>query len=316
MGGELINTYVHSPVLKNEIIKFLIGEKDLLFLDCTLGEGGHSEAVLDSFHNIRVIGVDRDSDILETAKRRLSRFGSRFTPLNANFNTLSGVEKITNGEKIDVALIDLGISVYHYKLSSKGFSFSERQKLDMSLDNDGISVFDIVNGYSYEDLIRIFFSYGEERFSREITKKIVKERQNRKIEYTDDLAKIIVEAIPPKFRGGKIHPATKVFQALRIEANSELENIKLGLPKVLSTLKKGGKIGVITFHSIEDRIVKDMFKYMEKSCVCPPKFPKCVCNKKQTLKILGKPIVALDEEIKDNPPSRSAKLRIAEKVDE
>ncbi|HPO50138.1 MAG TPA: 16S rRNA (cytosine(1402)-N(4))-methyltransferase RsmH, partial [Spirochaetota bacterium] len=194
--------------------------------------------------------------------------------------------------------------------------FSERQKLDMRLDNDGISVFDIVNGYSYEDLIRIFFSYGEERFSREITKKIVKERQNRKIEYTDDLAKIMVEAIPPKFRGGKIHPATKIFQALRIEANSELENIKLGLPKVLSTLKRGGKIGVITFHSIEDRIVKDMFKYMEKSCVCPPKFPKCVCNKKQTLKILGKPIVARDEEIKDNPPSRSAKLRIAEKVDE
>ena len=302
-------------MLKNEIIKFLIGDKDLLFLDCTLGEGGHSEAVLNNFPNIRVIGVDRDNEILEVAKNRLSTFGSRFTPLNTNFKTLSGIEKIVGEQKIDVALIDLGISVYHYKLSSRGFSFSEKQKLDMRLDDDGVSVFDIVNRYSYEDLVRIFFSFSEERFSREVAKKIVREREKSQIGYTDDLAKIIVDAIPARFRGGKIHPATKIFQALRIEANSELDNIKEGIPKVLSLLKNGGRLGVITFHSIEDRIVKDIFKYLEKDCICPPKFPKCICNKRQSVRILNKLIIACEDEIKSNPPSRSAKLRIVEKVE-
>ncbi|HOV14150.1 MAG TPA: 16S rRNA (cytosine(1402)-N(4))-methyltransferase RsmH [Spirochaetota bacterium] len=313
-GGGVINTYVHSPVMKDEIIKSLLGEKDILFLDCTVGEGGHSEAVLNKFSNIRVIGVDRDSEILEVAKTRLSSYGTRFTPLNVNFKNLD-FKKDLNEQKIDSALIDLGISVYHYKSSMRGFSFSQREKLNMKLDNEAISVYDIINSYSYETLVKIFFEYSEERFSREIVKKIIKEREIKTIEFTDDLANIIVSAIPPKFRGGKIHPATKIFQALRIEANRELDNIKEGIPKVISLLKNGGKLGVITFHSIEDRIVKNIFKFMELDCICPPRFPKCICDKKRSVNILGKAIIANEEEIRNNPPSRSAKLRIVEKVE-
>lgn len=295
-------------------MKFLLGEKDLLFLDCTLGEGGHSEAVLNRFPQIKVIGIDRDREILEVAKKRLFVFNERFVPLNTNFKNLQSVKEVLGNKKVDAALIDLGISNYHYKSSLRGFTFSQREKLDMRLDDEGISVYDIVNSYSYEDLVKIFFSYSEEKFSREIAKRIVKVREKESIRYTDELAEIIVNCIPHKFRGGKIHPATKIFQALRIEANSELENIKNGIPEVLSLIRSGGKLGVITFHSIEDRIVKDIFKYMEKDCICPPKFPKCVCTKRREVKIIDKPITACDDEIKENPPSRSAKLRIVEKV--
>ncbi len=298
--------------MREEIVQSLIGERDLLFLDCTLGEGGHSEAILERYPNIKVLGFDRDGEILDVARERLSKYNDRFVSINKNFKDID-LKNDLNGQKVDGALIDLGISVFHYKSSNRGFSFSQKERLDMRLDDSATSVFDIVNSYSYEDLVKIFFEYGEERFSREIVKNIIKERTKNKIEWSDDLASIILEAIPLKYRFGKIHPATKVFQSLRIEANKELENIKIGLPKIVSLLKDRAKLGVITFHSVEDRIVKNIFKYLSLECVCPPKFPKCVCNKKKEINIIGKPIIPTGSEIGNNPPSRSAKLRIVER---
>jgi 16S rRNA (cytosine1402-N4)-methyltransferase len=184
----------------------------------------------------------------------------------------------------------------------------------MRLDGNGTSAYDIINGFSYDELKEIFFKYGEEKFSREISRVIVKKRQEKKIEYTDELATIITGAIPMKFRSRKINPATKIFQALRIVANDELENIKKGIPEVLALLKPGGKLGVITFHSVEDRTVKGIFAFLAKDCICPPKMPVCVCEKKKEINLLSKAIKPSLEEQRVNPSSRSAKLRIVEKI--
>ncbi|OHD11417.1 MAG: 16S rRNA (cytosine(1402)-N(4))-methyltransferase [Spirochaetes bacterium GWD1_27_9] len=306
--------YVHSPVLLEEIIKNLVGEQDNLFLDCTVGEGGHSEAVLTRFPQIKVVGLDRDKEILQLAKERLSVFGERFNGVNLNFRDASKLNEIIDVGLFDCALVDLGVSVYHYKKSGRGFSFLEEEKLDMRLDSSGTSVSEIINNYSFEELRDIFFKCGEEKFSREIARKIVFLREKKLIESTKDLEEVVVSAIPPKFRNTKINPATKIFQALRIVANNEFENIEIGIPQILSLLKVGGKLGVITFHSLEDRIVKHLFNFMEKECICPPKIPKCVCGKKKLVKVIGKSITPTDEEIQKNPPSRSARLRIVEKV--
>lgn len=312
--GNIFSKFVHTPVFVKEVLTYLVSNGDRCFLDCTTGEGGHSEAILYKFPEIKVFGLDRDSEIIKVAKERLNCFGERFEGINLNFTQAGSLKDSFPGILFDSVLIDLGISVYHYKKSKKGFSFLDNEKLDMRLDNEGISVLDIVNSYTEEELANIFFRYGEEKFSRGIAKKIVKERDKNKIELASELAAIITSAIPARFKGKKIHPATKVFQALRIVANNELDNIKKGIPEVLSIMKKGGKLGVITFHSIEDRIVKKMFQELNKECVCPPEIPVCVCNKKKEINILGKVIKPSDEEIQNNPPSRSAKLRIVEKV--
>ncbi len=298
----------------NEIIHYLIRENDKIFLDCTIGEGGHSEAILTRFSGITIYGVDRDAEILKAARNRLSIFQNRIHLLNLNFKDLELSKLKKGGDLFDSALIDLGISLYHYKNSKRGFSFSQKEKLDMRLDEESINVYDIVNTYSQENLSNIFFKYGEERFSRKIAGKIVKAREINKIEYSDQLAEIIAGAIPMKFRKKKIHPATKCFQALRIFANNELENIKIGLPAVLSLIKKGGRLGVITFHSIEDRIVKNIFSDLYKDCICPPEAPICTCGKKREIKWIAKVIKPSNEEIDENPASRSAKLRVIEKL--
>ena len=214
----------------------------------------------------------------------------------------------------DSALIDLGISMYHYKESKKGFSFSQREKLDMRLDEDSINVYDIINTYSEKELLNIFFEYSEERFSKKIANKIVKEREKNQIKYSDQLASIIVGVIPRKFWRKNFHPATKCFQALRIFANNEFENIKIGIPNILSLIRKGGRLGVITFHSLEDRIVKNIFNDLYKDCICPKEVPICTCGKKREIKWIVKIISPSKEEIKKNPSSRSSKLRIVEKI--
>ncbi len=306
--------YVHSPVLVEEVLTYLIGENDKLFLDCTIGEGGHSEAVLNRYKDIAVYGVDRDPEILSAARNRLSVFGDRLKLVNSNFSLLKKDFFDLGGGDFDSALIDLGVSVYHYKKSGKGFSLFEDENLDMRLSNEGASASDAVNGLSEKELTDIFFKFGEEKFSRIIARKIVEERAQAEITNSKKLAEIIASAIPKKFHNKRIHPATKVFQAIRIYVNNEFENIETGIPVVFSLLKKGGKLGVITFHSLEDRIVKNIFQEMSKSCVCPPKFPVCVCGKVQTAKIVGKALTPSDEEINNNPPSRSARMRIVEKL--
>lgn len=304
--------YVHSPVLINEILSTLVREGDRYFIDCTLGEGGHSEAILKKFKNIIVYGIDRDKNILEVAKDRLKIFENRFVALNGNF---TDIDKILNVDfKFCSGIVDLGISTYHYKISNRGFSFLKDEELDMRLEENCVSVKEIINEYSFEKLVQIFYKYGEERFSKNIAENIIKRRKIKPIERTSELVDIVERSVPKKFWPKNINVATKIFQALRIEANNEIENIKIGLPKILSLIKKGGRLGVITFHSVEDRTVKEIFSYMKKDCICPKEIPICVCNKKKEIEIIGKPIMPTEEEIKTNPPSRSAKLRIVEKV--
>lgn len=304
--------YVHTPVMLKQVLENVVSDKDKMFLDCTLGEGGHTEAILRTYPEIRVCGLDRDAEILEVARNRMMPFGDRFMSFQMNFAEASSLKE--KDLSFDSALIDLGISVFHYKMSGRGFSFSREEPLDMRLDSDGESVADLVNNLPEDELRSILYKYAQERFAPMIAKKIVDYRNKKPITSSVELAEITESAVPAKFRGGKIHPATKTFQALRIAVNHELDYIEPGIRAVLSLLKKGGRLGVITFHSLEDKIVKNLFKYMSLDCVCPPKFPKCVCSKVREAEIIGKSLTADDDELRDNPPSRSARLRIVEKV--
>ncbi len=305
-------SYVHLPVLLNEVLKVVVRDTDKSFLDCTLGEGGHSEAVLNNFPNITVCGIDRDSQIIEVARERMKPFGNRFSSYNINFAEAEKLKE--DGLEFDSVLIDLGISVFHYKASGRGFSFSREEPLDMRLDDSSRSVADLVNTMSEMELKEIFYKYAEERFSPQIARKIVDARKDTPIEYSNQLASIIESAIPAKFRHGKIHPATKVFQALRIVANAEFDHIEPGIKAALSLLRKGGRLGVITFHSLEDKIVKGIFRELSTACVCPPKLPICVCGKVQEVRRIGNSYTASEEELEMNPPSRSARLRVVEKL--
>ena len=304
--------YVHTPVMLKQVLENVVSDDDKMFLDCTLGEGGHTEAVLKTFPEIKVCGIDRDCKIMEVAKNRMQPFGDRFQSFLMNFSEVGTLKE--KSLSFDSALIDLGISVFHYKVSGRGFSFSREEPLDMRLDNEGESVADLVNNLPEEELRSILYKYAQERFAPMIAKKIVTYREKNPITLSTQLAEIIESAVPAKFRGGKIHPATKAFQALRIAVNHELDYIEPGIRAVLSLLKKGGRLGVITFHSLEDKIVKSLFKYMSLECECPPKIPKCVCGKIKEVEIVGKSFTADDDELKDNPPSRSARLRIVEKI--
>ncbi|MBN2547016.1 MAG: 16S rRNA (cytosine(1402)-N(4))-methyltransferase RsmH [Spirochaetes bacterium] len=306
--------YLHSPVMVNEVIEYLIDDRTRYFLDCTAGEGGHSAEILKRFPAVTVFALDRDKEILEIARNRLSIFHDRFKAFNSNFINISLKDLNLEKPSIDSALMDLGISFYHYKNSTRGFSFSSSEKLNMTLDEESIDVYEIINNYNKDQLADIFFKYGEERFSRRIAGKIVKQRETKSIETSSELASIIASAVPYKSMSKRIHPATKCFQALRIFANKELENIKTGIPNILSLLKNGGKLGVITFHSLEDRTVKEIFKDLSKSCICPPGAPVCICNKKKEIELLSKALKPSMEEIKKNAASRSAKFRVVEKI--
>ncbi|MCH5150891.1 MAG: 16S rRNA (cytosine(1402)-N(4))-methyltransferase RsmH [Spirochaetales bacterium] len=304
--------YVHTPVMLKYVLDNVVSNTDKMFLDCTLGEGGHTEAVLRTYPEIRVCGLDRDAEILEVARNRMRPFADRFIGFQMNFAEADSLKE--KSLLFDSALIDLGISVFHYKISGRGFSFSREEPLDMRLDSDGESVADLVNNLPENELRNVLYKYAEERFAPMIAKKIADYRKKQSITLSTQLAEIVTSAIPAKFRGAKIHPATKTFQALRIAVNHELDYIEPGIRAVLSLLKKGGRLGVITFHSLEDKIVKNLFKYMSLECVCPPKIPKCVCTKVKEVEIIGKSLTADDDELRDNPPSRSARLRIVEKV--
>lgn len=303
---------VHTPVMVNEILEFLLKDSDRTLLDCTTGEGGHSEAFLKSNPLLSVTCLDRDADILNVAKDRLEPFDGRVNFVNCNFADVGTAD--TGFDKYDAALIDLGISVYHYKVSGRGFSFVKDEMLDMRLDESGLSAHEIVNTFPESRLKEIFFKFGEERFSQRIAAKIVEARNKNEIRTAKELAEIVDRAVPAKFKPKNIHSATKVFQALRIVANSEFDHIEKGIPAVLSKIKKGGRLGVITFHSLEDRIVKRMFNYMALDCICPREVPYCACGKVKEVSFYKKLIVPGDEECRLNPPSRSAKLRIVEKL--
>lgn len=288
--------YVHYSVMQNEVLDYLVPEKPgSLMVDCTLGEGGHSNLFLGRYPDLRVIGLDRDSKIMEKAKNRLSVYGDRFSACNIWFDEFW---KNYEGEGVDLVLFDLGISVFHYEESQRGFSLRRSEDLDMRLDmNSSLDASYVVNTYDEKSLADLIFNYGEERYSRRIAAAICRERRNKAITKTDELADIIFRAVPGEYRHRHIHPATKTFQALRIEVNGELDRIEPALEGALKALNPGGRIGVITFHSLEDRPVKWFFR-----------------NRQDQVEILTKkPIIPSEEESANNPPSRSAKLRVVEK---
>jgi 16S rRNA (cytosine1402-N4)-methyltransferase len=311
---------VHTPVLLNECLEYLspVGEafeKNAVMIDSTLGEGGHSFNFLSKYENLKIIGLDADKVIQAKARERLACFGERMNFFNGWFNDFYA-NYPCEYEKPDLILFDLGISVFDYEKSERGFSFRYDEKLDMRLNAESEkSAADLVNELSETELADMIYLYGEEKLSRRIAKAIVDARAGGKIESSKALAEIIWNCVPANYRYGQIHPATRTFQALRIAVNSELKRLPKALSDAFACLKVGGKMGVITFHSLEDRIVKNYFRNLGKQCVCPPEVAICRCGGSECAEIITrKPICPTEEEIKANSPSRSAKLRVIRKI--
>jgi 16S rRNA (cytosine1402-N4)-methyltransferase len=293
--------YVHTSIMPNELLAHLVPHgTGPVMVDATCGEGGHTHLFLSTYPNLKVIGVDRDREIQKKARIRMEEFGSRFEAVNAWFDEFF---KESEDASFDLILFDLGISMFHFDESQRGFSLRKGEPLDMRLNSDdAISAFDVVNRYDEKKLADVIYAYGEERYSRRIAQAIVQQRKTKTIATTDDLAGIVYKSVPPAYRYQKIHPATRTFQAIRIEVNHELDRIEPAITEALRTLKVGGRLAVITFHSLEDRPVKWLFKNLAQED--PP-----------MLNILTKkPLTPGEEEIASNPASRSSKLRIVEKV--
>lgn len=303
--------FKHYTVMKNEAVDALNCESGKIYVDCTLGGGGHSELILKRIQTDgKLIAFDVDEDAIKAASERLKDYNnltivkSSYTNIKKVLHDLE-IEKITGG-----VLFDLGASYHQFNKAERGFSFSKEAPLDMRFNQDAeFSAYDVVNTYKEDDLVRIFSEYGEERFSKRIAKKIVEQRKLKKIETTSELADLIVNCTP--HIKSSIHPATRVFQAIRIEVNQELTNVKNTLNDVLDLLGFGAIISVISFHSLEDRLVKHLFKYHSQKCHCDKNQMICTCAPPILELVNKKPIVASDREISENPPSRSAKLRIA-----
>lgn len=306
----------HIPVMKRECLEGLAIKPNGIYFDGTVGGGGHSYAILSSDPTVRLVGTDLDSEAIAAATERLSPFEGRFKIYKSNFKDFERVFESEGIDKIDGALLDLGVSSHQIDDGARGFSYrSKSSPLDMRMNADqALTAKDVVNGYSPERLKRIIEDYGEERFSSQIVKNIVSARSQKEITTCGELADIIEKSIPLKFRFGA--PCErKTFQAIRIEVNGELDGLYELILKLVRRLNKGGRIAILTFHSLEDRIVKDAFRELETDCVCPKNLPVCVCGKKREVKIFTrKPITADEDEILSNSRSACAKLRIAEKV--
>ena len=304
-----MDDFKHYTVMLNEAVDALECQNGKIYVDCTLGGGGHSELILQRISpEGRLISFDIDDEAIAHASERLKKYPnltivkSSYTNIKSELKKL-GIEKITGG-----VIIDLGASYHQLTKAERGFSFSKNAPLDMRFNmNADFSAYDVVNSYKEDDLVRIFSEYGEERFSKRIAKKIVEVRSKKKIETTGELADLIISATP-KIKSS-IHPATRVFQAIRIEVNNELKNVNIVLHDILDLLDIGGIISVISFHSLEDRIVKKILKFESQKCRCNEMI--CKCPPPRIELVNKKPIMASDEEIKENPPSRSAKLRVA-----
>lgn len=303
--------FKHYTVMKNEAVDALNCKNGLVYVDCTLGGGGHSELILKRIQpDGRLIAFDVDEDAIRASKERLKDY-KNLTIVKDSYTNIKnvlhelGIQKITGG-----VLFDLGASYHQLTKGERGFSFSKDAPLDMRFNQDAeFSAYDVVNTYPEQELVRIFSEYGEERFSKRIAKKIVEVRKSQKIATTKDLADLIVNCTPHV--KSSIHPATRVFQAIRIEVNHELTNVKNTLNDVLDLLEIGAIISVISFHSLEDRIVKHLFKYHSEKCHCAKNQMICTCPPPKLELINKKPLTASEQEIRENPPSRSAKLRIA-----
>lgn len=309
--------YYHIPVLLNEILDYLLCGPRKIFIDCTLGEGGHAFEILKkSTPSSILIGIDKDKDLIKIAIERLRVFQGRFHIIRDDFKNVKNIISSLNIKKADGILFDLGISSRQLGIPERGFSFKYNGPLDMRMDTDQeITAFSLINNISLKELIEILRLYGEERWSQRIAKRIVDIREKREIRTTKELAEIVKSAIPLSYQSQRIHPATKTFQALRIAVNKELDVLKVALKEAIELLKIKGRLCVVSFHSLEDRIVKNIFNSYKKGCTCPPRIPKCICGKKKVIDILTKrPLVPSLKEIEINPRSRGAKLRVAEKI--
>lgn len=307
----------HISVLYNEVIEGLNIKKDGVYIDLTLGGAGHSFGICERLsENATFIGVDRDESVFPRAKERLSQFNCKKIFVHNNFKNIKEILNDLDITGVDGIVADLGVSSFQIDDFSRGFSFKHDGPLDMRMDNsdNSITAYDVVNNYSKEELRDIISKYSEEKFASNIAKHIVQKREEKKIETTFELVEIIKGAIPKKFHKDK-HPAKKTFQAIRIEVNGEIEMLSNAISDMIYSLNRGGRLGVITFHSIEDRIVKSVFAENLKGCICPKELPVCVCGNKPKIKNISRGVIKpSEEEILLNPRSRSAKLRIIEKL--
>ena len=303
----------HKPVLFDEVMDNIITDKDAVYVDCTLGGGGHTKSILEnSSKNSKVVAIDQDVQAIEFAKKRLEKYGNKLQIFQDNFRNIDTAVYLAGFEKVDRILMDIGVSSNQLDNAKRGFSYRFEARLDMRMDSNlKISAYEVINNFSEKELADIIYKYGEEPKSRKIAKKIVEYRKIKAIETTTELADIVIKSIGKSM---KRHPAKRTFQAIRIFVNKELEILSETLDKAVKLLGKNGKLLVITFHSLEDRIVKEKFREYENPCTCPPDIPICVCGKQSLGKVITKkPIVAKELELAENNRAHSAKLRIFER---
>ena len=303
----------HKPVLFDEVIENIISEEDSVYVDCTLGGGGHTEGILEkSSEGSKVIGIDQDREAIDFSKNRLKSYGNKLEIFQDNFRNLDTVIYLAGYDKVDRILMDIGVSSNQLDNLERGFSYRYDAKLDMRMNrNLEISAYEVVNDFSEKEIADIIYKYGEEPKSRKIAKNIVEYRKNKKIETTMELSEIVIKSIGKSM---KKHPSKRTFQAIRIFVNKELEVLEEALDKAINLLKDKGKLLVITFHSLEDRMVKEKFREYENPCSCPPEIPVCMCNKKSLGKVITrKPITVKESELNENNRAHSAKLRIFER---
>ena len=301
--------FSHISVLFDETIESLNIKSDGLYVDCTCGGAGHSKAILARIPDGVLVAIDRDPDAIQVITERIG-YAPQVEIVNDNFNNIKG---ILNGRLADGILADLGVSSFQLDTAERGFSFHHDAPLDMRMSKSGKSAFDVVNGYTEYELANIISRYGEEKFARNIAKNIVKARNEKNIETTLELAEIIKDSVPAKYRRDG-HPARKTFQAIRIEVNDELSTLSQAVDDMFHSLKVGGRLSIITFHSLEDRTVKEKFREFTLGCTCPKGFPVCVCGKTPEGKLINKGVSAKQSELDMNNRSRSAKLRTIERV--
>ena len=309
--------FSHVSVLLPECIENLDIKPNGIYVDGTTGGGGHSlEIVKRLTDGGRLICIDRDTDALAAAAKRLEQYADRITFVHSNYSELDAVLRDLEIDTVDGVLLDLGVSSYQLDTAERGFSYMQDARLDMRMDQESaLSAYEVINEYSEEELRRIIYEYGEEKFAKNIAANIVKARAEAPIETTLQLSELIKSSMPKAAREGGHHPAKRTFQAIRIAVNDELGSVEKAMEAAIPLLNPGGRLAVITFHSLEDRIVKLAMAEAAKGCTCPPQFPVCVCGKKPIVKLISrKPIVATPEELEANPRSRSAKLRVCEKL--
>lgn len=309
--------FEHKSVLLYETVDSLNIKPDGIYVDGTLGGGGHAFEVASRLgENGRLIGIDQDADAIKAATERLEPFKEKVTIVRSNYRNIREVLTGLGIQKVDGIYLDLGVSSYQLDTAERGFTYRENAPLDMRMDQrNEKTAADIVNDYTEMELFRVIRDYGEDKFAKNIAKHIVRARENGRIETTDQLVEIIKAAIPAKMRMEGGHPAKRTFQAIRIELNKELEVLTDSIDTMIDLLNPDGRLSIITFHSLEDRIVKVAMANASKGCTCPPSFPVCVCGKKPLVKLISrKPIVSTQQELEENPRARSAKLRVCEKL--